>query len=317
MDGKHSRTAVVGASGIGRFHAAWWSLAGAEVCAFLGSSDKSLAPTRKKLAGLFDFQGRAYADFNKLLENESPDIIDICCPPKYHFQYVEKALNAQCDVLCEKPFVYDPGLSHEQILDQAQKLAETARDSYRLLGMCSQYCVTAEMCREFWEKICPEEKIEQVKIHIASPGRGRGSDPVPIWVDLGPHLLSVLQYLFPDSRSAWRIADVSFAPNKARAVLRVTDPEGHRAECDLHAGRTTTKPDHIRRIQINDSLFEIEGERDVDGIFGARITTDGGSVAKPDAMRVLIEEFLEGNALLPPQQILWNTQWLLRVIEHA
>lgn len=312
-----SRTAVLGASGIGRFHAAWWNLAGAEVCAYLGSSPRSLETTRKKLTQLFDFQGRGYADFRELLEKESPDIVDICCPPEYHFQYAAEALDARCDVLCEKPFVYDPGLSHQQILDQTRRLTQKAQSSKRLLGMCSQYCVTAEMCRGFWERICPGEEIKTVRIHIASPGRGRGTDPIPIWVDLGPHLLSAIQCLLPDSRSAWSISDVSFAANRAHAELHMTDVKGRCVKCDLHAGRTTTKPDHIRRIEINDSLFEIEGERDADGIFGARITTDGGSVAKPDAMRVLIEQFLAGNALVTPQHILWNTKWLLRIIEQA
>jgi len=100
MKDKKIQVAIIGA-GIGREH-----LAG-----YLELTD------RFQVAALCDInrqraeeviQDRSIAietDFNKILENESIDLIDICLPPHLHYDAVASALSAGKHVVCEKPLV--------------------------------------------------------------------------------------------------------------------------------------------------------------------------------------------------------------------
>ena len=46
---------------------------------------------------------RRYTDFDKMLENEELDILDICLPTYLHADFAVKALERGINVICEKP----------------------------------------------------------------------------------------------------------------------------------------------------------------------------------------------------------------------
>ncbi len=48
-----------------------------------------------------------YSDFDKMLEEAKPDIVVVATVDRYHHEYIEKALKAGCDVICEKPLTID------------------------------------------------------------------------------------------------------------------------------------------------------------------------------------------------------------------
>ena len=50
------------------------------------------------------------------------DVVDVGTPPIFHYKHVKAALERGCNVLCEKPFVYDPALGRTQLLDQEKEL---------------------------------------------------------------------------------------------------------------------------------------------------------------------------------------------------
>jgi UDP-N-acetylglucosamine 3-dehydrogenase len=93
------RVAVIGAGGIGGVHlkayAAWTDL-----CEIVGVADINLAAAVEK-AG--QYGGKAFADYETLLDDMQPDAVSICTPPNLHLPVVQAAAAHNCSVLCEKP----------------------------------------------------------------------------------------------------------------------------------------------------------------------------------------------------------------------
>ena len=170
------RVAIVGARGIGRHHGNWWTLEGAEVCAFAGQTRGSVRETEAVLTGLFGFSGKGYTDVAGMLREEEPDIVDVCSPPACHAQHVRIALEAGCHVLCEKPFVYEPGRSAKELLAETEALLGLAEARGLLLGLCTQYTVGARIFRRWWdthregEPVTPLPRPPRSAIRRSPPG---------------------------------------------------------------------------------------------------------------------------------------------------
>jgi hypothetical protein len=309
------RVAVLGVGGIGRHHAKWWHLEGAEVCAFLGRSPESVARASETLKGMFAFAGKGYTSVSDLLEQQRPDIVDICTPTELHYAHARAALRAGCDVLCEKPFVYDAELTSAEMIGQARELLALATRQNVRFGVCTQYVVNARLCLA----ICPERfaRIERYRGYLVSPTRGRAPDPARTWVDLAPHMLGALQIACPDGRVDWTSLELDFAGHQARAHFRLRRPDGSAVVCDVHTDHTDTEPKNIRQLTFNDTTFDIGGFSDAAGVFHARIRTGDESYDREDAMRLLIRSFRDGTAEVPGRFALRNLDWMLRVLDAA
>jgi hypothetical protein len=309
------RVAVLGASGIGKHHAKWWSLEGAEVCAFLGRSPESVSRAAESLKGMFAFTGKGYTELSDLLEQQRPDVVDVCTPTEAHYAHARAALLAGCDVLCEKPFVYDAELTSAEMIGQARELlALAARQGVRF-GVCTQYVVNAGLCLA----ICPErfQRLESYRGYLVSPTRGRAPDPSRTWVDLAPHLLGAIQVACPDGRVDWSSLELDFAGHRARAHFRLRRADGSFVTCDVHTDHTDVEPRNVRQLTFNGYPFDIGGYSDAAGVFHARIQTADGSHDREDAMRLLIRSFRDGTVEVPGGLALRNLVWMLRVLEAA
>ncbi|MBT3376848.1 MAG: Gfo/Idh/MocA family oxidoreductase [Lentisphaerae bacterium] len=315
--GGQKKVAVLGASGIGRHHANWWALEGGDVCAFLGSSPASIAATRDVLAEMFGFEGRGYDSLGDLLTEEEPDIVDVCTPNACHYAHAEEALGAGCDVLCEKPFVYERGVARDELLDKALGLTRLAEDGDQLFGLCTQYYVTGELIRGYWAENAPEQAITGVTATLASPFRERPPGPVDVWVDLGPHLIAALQALFPGSTVDWASVETEFQDYLARATFTLKTADGQSIHSELTTNRTFGDPSHVRRLCINECPFEIQGTRDADGAFCSKIVSPLGTFIESDSLRLLVRRFLGGEAAVGPSTALANLDRMLRFIEVA
>ncbi len=309
------RVAVLGTAGIGKHHAKWWHVEGAEVCAFLGRTEESVARASQTLAGMFPFAGRGYTALGELLERERPDIVDVCTPPEHHYAHARAALRAGCSVLCEKPLVYDAELTSEEMLGQARELIGLARRHRSCLGVCTQYVVAARMCLG----LCPERfrRVESYRGYLVSPTRGRPPNPSRTWVDLAPHLLGVVQVISPDGEPDWGSLELEFSDHQARARFRVVRRDGGAVACDIHTNHTDAEPKNVRQLTFDGYTFDIGGATDAAGLFQARITTPDGVFDREDAMRVLIRRFRDGVPEVPGRMALRNLEWMLRVLEAA
>ncbi len=311
------RVGVVGASGIGKHHAKWWALEGADVCGFVGTSPQSVAETRQNLHELFGFSGRGYTSIEALINAERPDIVDICSPPALHVSHAEAVIEAGCDVLCEKPFYYDPERGPDEILNEARRIVALARDKSIVLGMCAQYAVAADYFVDIWRRERGNETITRYDGLLQTPARGRSQDPGRVWVDLSPHLLSVIQRIAPGTNVDWLTLEVEFRGLKAKASFSVRRRGGPALECNLTAVNTTEEPTHVRRFAFNDFTFTIEGRVDGKGVYGARIETPAGAFEEDDMMRVLIRKMLAGTPVVSGGDALVNLERLLQILDFA
>ena len=313
-DDSGPRIAVLGASGIGKFHADWWTKNGATVCAIAGSTQDSAEKTSALLGERIGFKGRTYTSLTKLLEKEDPDIVDVCLPHRLHYEASKQALEAGCGVLCEKPLVYDRDLPRTQLLEQAQELVLLAKNRGVRLGVCTQYVVGARIFQNLWNGSHPGERIERCDIRLAAPAKGRAPDPRRIWIDLGPHPLSVIQTIAPGAQVQWNTLETDFDGYRALAAFDVEHADNSILSCTIETRNTVEEPSHERSFAFNGYPFVVHGHTDESGDFRARIATSDGDHIVPDMMYTLIGEFLAG---APPADGCYgidNLELLLRML---
>ena len=120
------RTAMVGLGKMGLSHLALLRahpsidlVAGCDATAYL-------TDILGKHAGL-----KCYADFDRMLDAEQLDAVVIATPSKLHARMVEKALDRNLHVFCEKPFVLDVG--------DGERLVELARAKNRVTQVGYHY----------------------------------------------------------------------------------------------------------------------------------------------------------------------------------
>ncbi len=319
MDGaQHKRrVAVIGASGIGKHHAKWWAMEGAQVCAFAGRCSDSTAKTRCLLEDLFGFRGSGYVDVGEMLEKERPDIVDVCSPNALHHVHVRAALEAGCHVLCEKPFVYNPALTVPENLAQAGELADLAETRGLLLGLCTQYVMAARSALRAYRQVHGEAPLTLLRGELASPARGRGPDPVPVWIDLAPHLLAAIQVLLPRGDMVWDSLDADFRDYRAAVRFLVRVPGDRTVDCQVIAGRTLAEPSHVRELEINGFRCVFSGTKNAAGVYCSEMTCPAGTMVEPDMMRLVIREFLAGRPATNAAFAVKNLELVLGMLERT
>lgn len=89
---------ICGSGFIGAIHAnAYKNVKGVELKGIFDINDSKSEEFSKK------YKIKQYKEYSDVLNDDNIDLIDICVPTFKHREYVEKALNACKNVLCEKP----------------------------------------------------------------------------------------------------------------------------------------------------------------------------------------------------------------------
>jgi len=284
------RVAVAGASGIGQHHAKWYNECGCEVVAFLGSCDASCRATAEDLHQSIGFSGRGYSDLPKLLEEVEPDVVDVCTPNEFHFEFAMAALEAGCHVLLEKPMVWDEGADADRSLGLAKRLVDEARERALHLGVCTQYAASLPL----YERIYTQEKGDQPRAwefiaEMETLSRGCQRDGAEIWVDMGSHPLSLLLAWMPDGVIDPDSLEAEFAGRQAKSRFDF-NAEGRRCHCDI-AVRDRREGPPTRRFGVNGVLVDCEGRADSDGVYQSVLRREGTEVMGQDFMSLLIAQF--------------------------
>jgi hypothetical protein len=312
------RVAIIGASGIGRHHANWHSAVGSHVVAFVGTTPERCQETARVLASTFEFSGRGYSSIDDMLRQERPDVVDICSPNHTHYPTALRALEAGCHVLCEKPMVWDPALTGHQMMDQVKHLQEAASASSRHLGMCSQ--LTAVLPQ--YERFCPD--AGPVPSHFTARLETTSSEPMrsaaEVWVDMGPHPISLILARFPGAVVDSETLDIDFDRHTAHVVFEVVDGN-HRCFCDITV--CDKQPPLHRHFGFDGQIVEISGRPGDDGYYRAVLSRDGVEDQGTDPMHLLIRQFAQVVAgedqapLVSVDTALRNLQIQLGVIQRT
>lgn len=284
------RVAIAGASGIGRHHGKWHHQAGASVVGFWGRDARSCSATAVRLRETFPFAGRAYWDLDRLLAEARPQVVDVCVPNELHFSCAQWALEAGCHVLCEKPLVWQAGVGPEQLLEQAGHLVELARARGLQFGVCTQYAAALPHYRRLYEAVRgPLGEITSFFAEMESVSRGRRRDARTMWIDMGPHPLSLLLGWFPGGAIDPSSLRVEFAGSQAKAEFDfVAGGRGCRSQI-LIRDRQEGSP--VRRFGVNGLVVDCLGRADAGGVYRAVLRQGQTEVVGEDFMQLLIAQF--------------------------
>ena len=293
------RVAVIGARGIGKHHAKWHHLSGAEVVAFAGTSEETCRQTEEILRGLFDFSGKGYWDLDEMLRRERPDVADVCSPPVVHRAHVLKALECGAHVLCEKPLVWDEGKSAAEMLADGREMVAVARDRERMFGICTQYAAIWPCYEEVYrEHRGTLERAERFFFTIESKGKAgrRGRE---IWMDLGSHPIGALLACIPEGVVDAERVEGTLSANRAVArfdLVACTSKlaaSGDRSSVEMITANAPKDRSPRRKIGLNGFVVDIEGKADEKGIFRTVLRTEDEERWGEDVMHTTIRRFLE------------------------
>ncbi len=316
--------AILGASGIGKNHARWFHRNGCRVAGFLGTSADSTAQTESELSDNFDFQGNAYTDLETLLKTEKPDIVCVATPPPLHFSHVLQSLEAGAHVLCEKPLVYAPTRKFRENRDGAKELVKVAAKKKLNLGTQLQYgAATPILCK--LAGLTPTD-VGDFAMELETFNPNSPLDPRELWIDLGPHPISVAQMLAgPDATLAEET--IRFEPyqddDKTEVLARfgINCADGRllmvRAVVRALRGETTRKP--RRRFSFNGHAVTYAPLVSAKNGFQAQfVAPDGYASIYPDPVDYLIGNFVaacrnDRTPIITGDFGRENLEWMLKV----
>ncbi len=287
------RAAVIGASGIGKHHAKWLSRLGCDVAGFAGTSAASVEATAGKLRDLFGFDGIGYPSVAELLAAGPWDIINICSPEELHHEHFMAAIDHGAHVMCEKALVYDSSLSDDEMLAQGREMVEAAAAAGRVAAINTQYVAAVEAYHGFMadrgvEAGAPASFFMQME----SRGGAEGTDREQIFIDLGPHPLSVLMGFCGPGAMDEAGASCTVEQKVVDAQFDYVMDGG--GVCRAHiVCRNRPEGDLVRRFGINDLLVDYEGRNDDEGVYRAWLSRDGDEICAQDFVEASIERFVE------------------------
>ena len=311
------RVAIVGASGIGKNHAVWFAKNGAEVCAFVGSSPATLPATSEILQSKLGYTPRGYSELGQLLASEKLDVVCISSPPQLHFEQAMLCLEKGIPTLCEKPLVYDAGLSHEKLKTQARELVTAANERDVLLGTQLQYSFLAE-------KLCEmagltASSIERYTMEIETKNIKPGRSHETIWIELAPHPLSVLQKLLPEGELVANSIQCRVQERETVADFRLRRADGSEVEARITARHTPEATMPLRRFTLNSAVLDCASRKNDNGDFVTFLSSAGKEIEMPDLVDLLIGNFLravrgEEALLATGEDGARNVEWMLGIL---
>jgi hypothetical protein len=99
------KLAILGASGIGKYHLREFLNEGCQIVSILGSSEKSSEKTAKDIKEKYGINVKPYHIFSNLLKESELDAVSICTPPETHEIFIRESLEKGINILCEKPLI--------------------------------------------------------------------------------------------------------------------------------------------------------------------------------------------------------------------
>ena len=286
------RAAVIGASGIGKHHAKWLQRLGCPVKAIAGSSPESARATAAKLGEMFGFEGEAYGSVEEMLGAGSYDLISIASPEEAHYDHFMRALDHGAHVLCEKPLLFDHAQPADAMLRQAEAMVAAAEDSERIAAVNTQYVAGCEAYHSLMEARGVDEGApKRFFMQMESRGGAEGTDFEQIFVDLGPHPISVMMGFCGPGRMLKESASCSVEQKRVEARFGYEMESGGVCAVEIVC---VNRPegDLIRRFGINDRLVDYEGRNDAEGVYRTYLTYEGEESCHQDFMEASLERFV-------------------------
>lgn len=280
------KIAIIGASGIGKNHAKWFTKHGCNVTSFLGSSPASVQQTAAMLKEKFGIRANGFWNINELLM-QPLDAVCVASLPALHYEHVKACLFANLSVLCEKPLVYDKNLSSSEMVAQANELVELAEQRKVLLGTQMQYAMVADQLL----KMAGNAPLRSFEMVMETKNQKTGRDFEQIWIELAPHPLSVLQQLGEPSTTIENIScEISEMETNASFLMNAQHNELTEVHITTRCAPNSSVP--MRRFILNGHNINYFGRNNKDGQFHSYLVKGGEEEELPDFVDLLVKNFV-------------------------
>jgi hypothetical protein len=314
------RVAILGASGIGKNHAAWFAKNGCDVVAFAGSAPEKVDATREVLQSRLGYAPTGYTDVAQLLQSEKPDVACISTPPALHFQHARLCLRHGVHTLCEKPLVYDAHLTAGVLQAQAVELIAAAKQRDVLLGTQMQYPFAAAKICEL-AGVAPEE-IESFEMEMETKNLKPGRSHETIWIELAPHPLSVLQRVAHGAQLDENSIECQIGDQESDARFTVQRKNGAPIEARLTVRCNPETASPSRRFTLNGRAIDCAGRKNANGDFLTYLSDGKAEIEMPDLVDLLIGNFAAACQQREPLFVTGedgaqNVAWMLEILERG
>lgn len=295
------KIAILGASGIGKYHAREYKNAGCEVVAILGSSKKKAEHTANTLEQEFGIFAHSYYRLESMLKLENIDAVSICTPPELHSEHVRKCLEANLHVLCEKPFIFD---SLHENYGMAKELIKISNEKKKILTVNTQWPSVLEVL-----SIKKMGKINNFSMYMEPPGFKKTT----IIAEAIPHMNSMLIRLIGRGEAT------NFRFHKDRKSLRINfDYKDKKNICKV---TYCIKPKQERPRAINFSINGERYQRILTGGYKQKITNREKEFEIEDPLKVSIKTFIgaingKNQPLISKAEILKNVKLQDMILER-
>lgn len=177
------KAAVIGAGAIGRHHVRnYHEIPHVELVGVSDLDEAQVAQIVRNYAGV-----KGYKDFEKLLDEQKPDLVSICVPTQHHYVVAEQVIARGVHLLIEKPIT--------ETVEQAEKLIAQADAAGVTLtvGHIERFNpAIIELKRHLDENRL--EKVFRVQARRMGPFPARIRD-VGVVIDLATHDLDMIRYV--------------------------------------------------------------------------------------------------------------------------
>jgi predicted dehydrogenase len=255
----------------------------------------------------------------KMLDSERPDIVAVTSPYRLHYYHVLAALNSGAHVVCEKPMYWDEDKDPNVILSRSREMVDQAEISGRLLGVSAQYPAVVPSYKAFYEAHRGSwDALETISMEMEVKGRKGPKHFEEIWIDVGPHPLSLVIGFLPGG-------EIDFGTAKCRIEERQIVAnfdyvvKGRRSRVEIVL-RDIDEGKPVRRFGVNGFLVDWAGYADEQGIYRASLKHEDEEFHCNDFLHIFIEEFAKavggdgGSVLVNGRDGVLNQEYLIGLL---
>ena len=287
--GEQLSAVVIGASGIGKQHAKWLHTLGCRVDGFVGSSPDSVTATFETLRESFGIEPVGYTDVGRMLDEIQPHIVNICSPPKFHYEHYMAAHEAGCHILCEKPLTWDEDLDIPTLNEQARQMAEAPTQAVRAVN--TQYVSAPPAYYELCEQTgghpgTPEKFFMQLESRHTNKTYER------VWVDIATHPISMLMAFCGPGDIVPGSGRLAVGREYGHAHFTYQPVDGPPCEAEVLVRAWCTEGT-ARKFGINDMLVDYAGRNDENGVYCTYLSREGVEHKSDDFMYVSLKRFVD------------------------
>ena len=118
------KIAILGASGIGKFHARNFDKLNVEINSILSTSKVTGKATSQDLKDSLGLKVDYYDDLELLLNESTPEAVVICTPNEFHYEHILKVLDKKIPIFCEKPLFWNKEDSYKTFLKKLKVISD-------------------------------------------------------------------------------------------------------------------------------------------------------------------------------------------------